>query len=65
MPGAVLAAVGWLIFSKLFSLYVSYFSNYSNIYGSVYAIALGMLWLYICLSILFYGGALNKLLTEK
>lgn len=65
LPGAVLAAVGWLIFSKLFSLYVSYFSNYSNIYGSVYAIALGMLWLYICLSILFYGGALNKLLTEK
>lgn len=65
LPGGLLAALGWLIFSELFSLYVSYFSYYSNIYGSVYALALGMLWLYICLAILFYGGALNKLLTEK
>lgn len=65
LPGGLLAALGWLIFSELFSLYVSYFPNYSNIYGSVYALVLGMLWLYICLAILFYGGALNKLLTEK
>lgn len=65
LPGALLAAIGWMIFTALFSLYVEYFQNYSNIYGSVYAVALGMLWLYCCLSILFYGGALNRLLMEE
>ena len=65
LPGALLASAGWLIFTKLFSFYVDNFSNYSSIYGSVYALALSMLWLYFCLSILFYGGALNRLLAEE
>jgi membrane protein len=63
-PGAVFTALGWMIFSKLFSVYVEHFRGYSSIYGSVYAVALSMLWLYFCLSILFYGGALNRLLME-
>ena len=63
-PGAVLACIGWMVFTRLFSFYVEHFSSYSNIYGSVYAVALSMLWLYCCLSIVFYGGALNKLLME-
>ena len=65
LPGAVLAALGWLAFSDLYSLYVENFSSYANIYGSVYAVALSMLWLYCCMSILFYGGALNVYLTEN
>jgi membrane protein len=64
LPGAVLACLGWMIFTRLFSFYVEHFSSYSNIYGSVYAVALSMLWLYCCLSIVFYGGALNKLLMD-
>lgn len=64
-PGAILASIGWLIFTQLFSLYVERFGGYSNIYGSVYAVGLAMLWLYCCLSILFYGGALNQLLMER
>ncbi len=64
LPGAVLAALGWLFFTDLFSIYVEYFSAYSNIYGSVYAVALGMLWLYCCLSILFCGAAVNKIAEE-
>jgi len=65
LPGALLASLGWLIFTDLFSIYVENFAGYANIYGSVYAVALSMLWLYCCLSIVFYGGALNKLLMEK
>jgi membrane protein len=64
-PGALLASFGWLLFSKLFSVYVSYSAGYANIYGSVYAVALSMLWLYFCLCLLFCGGALNRLLMEK
>ena len=64
LPGALLTSLGWLIFTDLFSVYVEHFSRYVSIYGSVYAVALSMLWLYCCLSILFYGGALNRLLME-
>lgn len=64
-PGAILASVGWLLFSNLFSVYVERFSGYSSIYGSVYAVALSMLWLYFCLCLLFCGGALNCLLRDK
>lgn len=65
IPGAVLASFGWLVFSELFSLYVEHWGGYSNIYGSVYALALGMLWLYCCLSILFFGAAINRMLEER
>ena len=64
LPGAMFASLGWLIFSDLFSIYVDHFSNYPAIYGSLSAVALAMLWLYICMAILFYGGALNKLLMD-
>ena len=64
LPGALFASIGWLVFSHLFSLYVEHFPAYGHLYGSVYAVALTMLWLYFCISILFYGGVLNRLLTE-
>ncbi len=60
VPGALLAASGWLIFSDLYSIYVERFAHLSTVYGPVYAVALSMLWLYCCLAILFYGGALNR-----
>ena len=63
-PGAIFASGGWLLFSNLFSVYVDHFSGYVSIYGSVYAVALSLLWLYVCLWLLFGGGALNKLLME-
>lgn len=64
VPGALLASAGWLIFSDLYSIYVEKFAGLTNIYGSVYAIALSMLWLYCCMSIVFYGGALNQYLED-
>ena len=65
LPGGVLASLGWLVFSDIFSIYVENFDRYSNVYGSIYAVALGMLWLYCCLSILFFGGALNRWLMDE
>ena len=65
VPGALLSSAGWLSFSNLYSIYVSHFTGYASIYGSVYTVALSMLWLYCCLSILFYGGALNHYLLRN
>ncbi|MEF2837309.1 MAG: YihY/virulence factor BrkB family protein [Oscillospiraceae bacterium] len=64
LPGALLASSGWLIFSDIYSIYVEHFATLSNIYGSVYAVALSMLWLYFCMAIVFYGGAMNRLLMD-
>lgn len=65
LPGALLAALGWLVFTLGFSVYARYFSNYSVLYGSLSIIAFGMLWLYVCISILFYGSLFNHLIQEK
>lgn len=64
-PGALFCAVGWLLFSALFSVYVEHFSNYSMIYGSLTAIVVTMLWLYFCLNLLFYGGLFNRFLQSS
>lgn len=65
VPGAVLASLGWLVFSDGYSVYVEHFSGFANLYGSVYAVALAMLWIYCCVSIVFYGGGLNRYLMER
>ena len=64
-PGAVFASLGWLIFTQLYSIYVEYFAELSIVYGSVYAVALSLLWLYCCISIVFFGGGLNQWLRKK
>lgn len=63
LPGAVIAAVGWQAFTKIYSIYVERL-NYTNIYGSVYAVAIAMLWLYCCMSILLFGGGVNRLIQQ-
>ena len=63
LPGAVITALGWQGFSHCFSLYVDrMLSSYTNIYGSVYTVAIGLLWVYCCMCILLFGGLINRLL---
>ena len=63
-PGAVFSSIGWLVFSQLYSIYVERFAGLSTVYGNVYAVALSLLWLYFCITIVFYGGALNRVLQR-
>ena len=60
---ALLTSVGWLVFSYLFSIYVDYGGG-SRFYGSMTTVILGMLWLYICMCMLFLGGVLCRLAVE-
>ena len=64
LPGALFGSFGWMSISGLFGVYVANFSGYSSIFGSVYTLALAMLWLYLCVCALFYGGVLNRYLGE-
>lgn len=65
LPGAVIASAGWVSFSILFSFFVDNFSNYASIYGSLTAIIVMMLWLYICMYIMFIGAEVNCILSTK
>ena len=59
LPGAIFSTLGWIAFSFAFSIYFNNFSNFSVMYGSLTAIVLLVLWLYVCICILFLGAEIN------
>lgn len=65
LPGALFASAGWMAFSFFFSIYIDNFGHYANMYGSLTAIVLMMLWLYFCMYILFLGGEINAFFEPK
>ncbi|MBS4213607.1 MULTISPECIES: YihY/virulence factor BrkB family protein [Neobacillus] len=64
-PGAAFATVGWIISSLGLSYYVGNFGNYSVTYGSIGAIIVLMLWLYISAFIIILGGEINAFYSEE
>lgn len=65
MPGAAFFLVIWVVATMLFSYYVSNMSNFSILYGSIGAIMILMLWLYITGMLLILGGAFNRVIAEE
>lgn len=65
LPGALVAAGGWMGFSYLYSFYIDNMANMSNTYGSLAAVIFLVLWLYFCMYILFIGGEVNDVLASK
>jgi membrane protein len=61
LRGALFAAVGWMSFSFIYSIYIEYFSNFSYVYGSLAAVVFLMLWIYFCMNIFLYGAQINKI----
>ena len=59
VPGAVLTAIAWSVFSFGFSIYFTFFPNFSNMYGILTTIILIMLWMYICMNIVLFGAEIN------
>ena len=56
VPGAFIIAVAWSLFSYFFSLYFTFFPNFSNMYGSLSALIMVMLWLYVCMNLAAVWG---------
>lgn len=65
LPGAIVSAAGWMLFSYAYSFYIDNMSNFSYMYGSLAAIVLCMLWVYFCMYILFIGAEINVVLKNK
>lgn len=65
IPGAVFAAFGWIISSLCFSFYINNFGNYSKLYGSIGAVIVLMLWLFITAAVIILGGEINSVLMKN
>lgn len=65
LPGAIFAAIGWMIVSWIFSVYVDLFRGFSSMYGSLTTIVLIMLWMYFCMYSILLGGEVNMLMYDK
>jgi len=59
LPGIASAVVLWLILSIGFSFYVENFSSYSLIYGTLGAVIVLIVWLYLTAFVLILGAELN------
>lgn len=62
--GALFSTVTSFIVSRVFSIYVSDFSNYATLYGSISGIIIVLLWLYLISLILLLGAMLNATIDE-
>lgn len=59
MPGSVLATLLWIAVSFGFSLYVAYVSDYNATYGSLSAIVVFLMWLYLSAYGVLLGALIN------
>lgn len=62
LPGITAALLSWIVVSIGFSVYVENFANYSVIYGTLGAVIVLLMWLYMTAVILILGAELNAAL---
>ena len=62
--GSIVAILLWLIMTTGFRIYLGYFDTYDRTYGSLGAVIIMMLWLYLTAMALMGGGAINAILLE-
>jgi membrane protein len=65
LPGAALAVIMWFLGSLGLGFYIDHFSNYSATYGSLGAIIVLMLWLYLTTVSILIGAELNAELWKR
>ena len=58
-PGGLVAVVIWLLGSAGFALYVAYFGSYNKTYGSIAAIIIFLVWLYLTNTAILIGAELD------
>jgi len=63
--GVLVAALGWAGVSIGFSVYLANFNAYNAIYGSIGAVIILMMWLYLSVWSVLLGGAINAELDER
>jgi membrane protein len=64
LPGAVLAALLWVLASMAFSFYVSNFSSYDKTYGTLGTVIVLLVWIYVGAVAVLAGALVNRELTR-
>ena len=64
LPGALVAATGWLLASWALTFYSQAFDIYGRIYGSFASIVLLLLWLFLSTFAFLVGAELNAELEQ-
>jgi membrane protein len=64
-PGAVFAVASWLVVSWAFGVYATSIGNYALYYGSLAAVAVLLVWLYLTSLSLIAGAELNAVLSKS
>lgn len=63
-PGSAFSALAWLLLTLGFETYVANFGHYNVIYGSLGAVVVLLIWLYLSTYILLLGAELNSQADE-
>ena len=58
-PGAVVAAVVWIVASGLFALYTSMFATYNKTWGTLAGVIVMLVWLWLSATALLFGAEIN------
>jgi membrane protein len=58
-PGAVTAAVLWIVGSALFGVYASRFASYNKSWGSLSAVIVTLTWLWLCSIAILFAAEIN------
>jgi membrane protein len=64
-PGGVVAVVLWLLASLAFAFYVTNFGSYNATYGSIAAVIVFLVWLWITNVAILFGAELNAELERE
>ena len=65
LPGALFTLLAWFVCTIFFTFYINNISQYDALYGSLSAIMILMLWMYMTGIILFLGFELNLILMKR
>jgi membrane protein len=60
LPGAAASVLLWIAVSIGLRLYLRYFNTYSTVYGTLGAVLILLLWIYLASVALLIGGELNS-----
>lgn len=63
-PGTAVALMLWMLVTSGFRLYLQHFNTYNRTYGSLGAVMILMLWLFLTAFVLLLGAAINAVLKE-
>jgi membrane protein len=65
LPGAIFFAIGWIVATKVFQLYVGRYDRYNPTYLALASIIVLLTWMYLTCLLLLLGGKLNAIIRRE